>query len=127
MTKSVISTDWRNYALQQANGALPSGPLVILVHMASVWVPFTSESKEAVAHYPEIIKEVRLALQECGRQLAVFIRRRRKAAESEKKKAYIQKYIPHVAIALREMLDLTERQEQTLVAQLTDVLERSRS
>ncbi len=127
MTKSVISTDWRNYALQQANGALPSGPLVILVHMASVWVPFTSESKEAVAHYPEIIKEVRLALQECGRRLAVFIRRRRKAAESEKKKAYIQKYIPHVAIALREMLGLSERQEQALVTQLTDVLERSRS
>lgn len=127
MTKSVISTDWRNYALQQSNGALPSGPLIVLVHMASVWVPFTSESKEAVAHYPEIIKEVRLALQECGRRLAVFIRRRRKAAESEKKKAYIQKYIPHVAIALREMLNLSERQEQALVTQLTDVLERSRS
>jgi DNA topoisomerase-6 subunit B len=127
MTKSVISTDWRNYAVQQSNGALPSGPLIVLVHMASVWVPFTSESKEAVAHYPEIIKEVRLALQECGRRLAVFIRRRRKAAESQKKKAYIQKYIPHVAIALREMLNLSERQEQTLVAQLTDVLERSRA
>lgn len=127
MTKSVISTDWRNYALQQSNGALPSGPLIVMVHMASVWVPFTSESKEAAAHYPEIIKEVRLALQECGRRLAVFIRRRRKAAESEKKKAYIQKYIPHVAIALREMLNLSERQEQTLVTQLTDVLERSRS
>jgi hypothetical protein len=38
-----------------------------------------------------------------------------------------EKYIPHVAIALREMLNLTERQEQTLVTQLTDVLERSRS
>ncbi len=127
MTKSVLSTDWRNYALQQSAGALPSGPLVIMVHMASVWVPFTSESKEAVAHYPEIIKEIRLALQECGRRLAIFVRRRRKAAESERKKAYIQKYIPHVAIALREMLLLTERQEQTLVTQLTDVLERSRS
>jgi len=126
-TRSVISTGWRNYALQQSAGALPSGPLVIMVHMASVWVPFTSESKEAIAHYPEIIKEIRLSLQECGRKLAVFLRRRRKAAESERKKAYIQKYIPHIAIALREMLDLSERQEKTLVNQLTDVLERSRS
>ncbi len=98
-----------------------------MVHIASVWVPFTSESKEAVAHYPEIVKEIKLALQECGRRLAIFVRRRRKAAESERKKAYIQKYIPHVAIALREMLDLSERQEKTLVTQLTDVLERSRS
>jgi len=127
ITRSVLTTGWRNYALQQSAGALPTGPLIIMVHMASVWVPFTSESKEAVAHYPEIIKEVRLALQECGRRLAVFIRRRRKAAESERKKAYIHKYIPHIAIALREMLELSERQEKTLVTQLTDVLERSRS
>jgi DNA topoisomerase-6 subunit B len=27
----------------------PLGPMVIFVHMASVWVPFTSESKEAIA------------------------------------------------------------------------------
>jgi DNA topoisomerase-6 subunit B len=127
ITRSVLKTAWRNYSLQQSAGALPSGPLVIMVHIASVWVPFTSESKEAVAHYPEIIKEVRLALQECGRRLAVFIRRRRKAAESERKKAYIQQYIPHIAIALREMLELSERQEKTMVRQLTDLLERSRS
>ena len=127
MTRSVLNTAWRNYALSQSTGALPSGPLVIIVHMASVWVPFTSESKEAVAHYPEIIKEVRLALQECGRRLAVFIRRRRKAAESQRKKEYIQQYIPHIAIALREMLELSERQETTIVKQLKDLLERSRS
>jgi len=127
ITKSVLGTGWRNYALAQSNGALPSGPLVIMIHMASVWVPFTSESKEAVAHYPEIIKETKLALQECGRRLAIFVRRRRKAAESERKKSYIQKYIPHVAIALREILELSDRQETTLVKQLTDVLERSRS
>jgi len=127
ITKSILTTAWRNYALQQSAGALPSGPLTIMVHMASVWVPFTSESKEAVAHYPEIVKQIKLALQECGRKLAIFIRRRRKAAESQRKKAYIQKYIPHVAIALREMLDLSERQEATIIRQLTDVLERSRS
>ena len=126
-TRSVLTTGWRGYHLQQSAGALPSGPLVILVHMASVWVPFTSESKEAIAHYPEIIKEIRLALQECGRRVGVFLRRRRKAAEAERKKAYVQKYIPHVAIALREMLDLSDKQEQAIVTQLTDVLERSRS
>ena len=127
ITKSVLTTGWRNYAVQQSAGALPSGPLTIMVHMASVWVPFTSESKEAVAHYPEIVKQIKLALQECGRKLSIFIRRRRKAAESERKKAYIQKYIPHVAIALREMLELSERQQTTMIRQLTDVLERSRS
>ena len=48
-------------------------PLVIVVHMASVWVPFTSEAKEAIAGYDEIAKEIRLALQECGRRVGVHV------------------------------------------------------
>src|SRR5213080_593269 len=52
--KSVLDTTWRTYGVAQSRGALPAGPMVILVHMASVWVPFTSESKEAIAEYDEI-------------------------------------------------------------------------
>ena len=55
--------------------ALPPAPLLILVHMASVWVPYTSEAKEAIATYPEIVKEIRLALQRCGRRLAAHLQR----------------------------------------------------
>ncbi|OHB54991.1 MAG: DNA topoisomerase VI subunit B, partial [Planctomycetes bacterium RBG_13_44_8b] len=62
--KAVIETNWRNYNLSQSRGALPAGPVVLMIHIASVWVPFTSESKEAIAHYPEIIKEIKLAIQE---------------------------------------------------------------
>ncbi|MDH3216077.1 MAG: DNA topoisomerase VI subunit B, partial [Candidatus Krumholzibacteria bacterium] len=68
ITQSVIGTAWRSYGVTQARGALPTGPLIIVVHIASAWVPFTSESKEAIAHYSEIIKEIKLALQECGRR-----------------------------------------------------------
>jgi DNA topoisomerase-6 subunit B len=95
--------------------------------MASVWVPFTSESKEAVAGYPEIMRELRLALQECGRKLAMHVRAHRRAVEEEKKKSYIEKYIPHIGIALREILGLSEKAERDLVVTLKDVLERSRS
>ncbi|HMA79357.1 MAG TPA: DNA topoisomerase VI subunit B, partial [Candidatus Binatia bacterium] len=77
--KAVLDTTWRNYGVTQSRGALPAGPMVIFVHMASVWVPFTSESKEAIADYDEIRKEIKLALQECGRRLGVFLRRRERA------------------------------------------------
>jgi len=60
--KSVVETGWRNYGLQQPRGGAPVGPLVVMIHMASVWVPFTSESKEAIADYDEIRKEMSLAL-----------------------------------------------------------------
>ncbi|MFQ5350157.1 MAG: DNA topoisomerase VI subunit B, partial [Thermoanaerobaculia bacterium] len=126
LTKSVLGTRWKSYGLQQSRGALPTGPLTLMVHVASVWVPFTSESKEAVAGYDEIVKETRLALQTVGRQLSRHLSRRRKAADAERKRAYIERYIPHIGIALKEILDLSDRQEKKVVATLTDTLERSR-
>ena len=126
ITDTVISTDWKNYSFQQARGALPTGPAVIFVHVASAWVPFTSESKEAIADYPEIAKEVKLVLQECGREISIHIRRRKREAEAERKQSYIEKYIPHIGIALREILDLSKPEEAKVVRILKDVLERSR-
>ena len=126
ITRGVTGVDWKKYGLQQPRGALPIGSMVLLVHVASVWVPFTSESKEAVAHYPEIIKEIRLGLQDCGRKLGTHINRRRREADEAKKRSYIEKYIPQVAVALQEILDLSDRQRDATVTKLTDVLERSR-
>jgi DNA topoisomerase-6 subunit B len=121
---AVVDTSWRNYHVPQSRGAVPSGPLTIMVHFASAWVPFTSESKEAIAGYPEIKKEMRLALQECGRRLAQFLRRRRRAAEAERKKSYIEKYIPHIAIGLREILGFTQAEEKRTVKRLKGILEK---
>ncbi len=126
ITRGVLTTDWKNYGLQQPRGALPLGPMVLFVHVASVWVPFTSESKEAVAAYPEIIRELRLGLQECGRRLWSFVRHRQRLAEAEKKKSYIQAYIPHIGIALKEILGLSDKEEKKVVEVLTDTLEKSR-
>jgi DNA topoisomerase-6 subunit B len=126
VNKSTIATDWRNYGLQQSRGALPIGPVLLFVHIASVWVPFTSESKEAIAHYPEILRELRLALQEVGRKLGAHIKRRRRQQAAAKKLAYIQKYIPHIGFALQDILGLTDRQRARTINVLTDTLERSR-
>jgi DNA topoisomerase-6 subunit B len=126
ITKATTSTDWKSYQLQQPRGALPVGPMLVMVHIASVWVPFTSESKEAIAHYPEIVKEIRLGLQECGRRVASHIRKRRREADEAKKRAYIDKYIPQVAIGLQEILGLADAQRDRVVDDLKDVLERTR-
>jgi DNA topoisomerase-6 subunit B len=95
--KSVIEAGWRNYNLQQPRGSLPVGPLVIMVHMASVWVPFTSESKEAIADYDEIRKEMKLALQECGRKLGTYLRRRKKMQRETERRSVFERYIGEIA------------------------------
>jgi DNA topoisomerase-6 subunit B len=126
ITKAALSVDWKKYGFQQARGALPTGPLAILVHIASVWVPFTSESKEAVASYPEIMKEFRLGLMEAGRRVGVFVRRRRRDEDEQKKRAYITRYIPTIGQALQEILGLSDDRREHAVQNLKTILERSR-
>jgi DNA topoisomerase VI subunit B len=94
--KAVLDTTWRNYGVAQSRGAVPAGPMVIFVHMASVWVPFTSESKEAIAEYDEISKEITLALRECGRRLGAFLRRRERAQGESRRRNIFELYIEEV-------------------------------
>jgi DNA topoisomerase-6 subunit B len=103
VTEAVVKTDWRNYMLSQPKGSLPVGPLAIMVHIASVWVPFTSESKEAVAHYPEITREIQLAAQECGRKLAMHIRRRKHADYESKRRSLFELYIKELGASLEAL------------------------
>jgi len=124
-TKSITQTNWRPYGLSQSTGSIPQGPMTLLVHIASVWVPFTSESKEAIAHYPEIVKEVKLAIRECGRQLGSYINKKKRVNDEFKKRSYIEKYIPHVAEALAELLGKAVDQER-VKAQLKLLLEKNR-
>ena len=126
ITKSIIQTNWRGYGLTQPRGALPVAPMVIMVHIASVWVPFTSESKEALASYPEILKEVKLGLQECGRKLGTYIRKGKRLKNEFAKREYIEMYIPHVGAALQDILGLTEKEKDNTIDTLKDVLNKSR-
>ncbi len=124
--KSVLDINWRNYALSQSRGALPAGPVVLMVHIASVWVPFTSESKEAIAHYPEIIKEIHLAVQDCGRKLGMYLRRKKRIQQELAKRSYIETYLPYIGEALQDILALKQRQVNTVIGKLEKVLEKSR-
>jgi len=124
--KAVLETNWRSYGLSQSRGALPVGQIMIMVHIGSVWVPFTSESKEAIAHYPEIIKEIKLAVQECGRKLGMYVRRQRRIKQEMIKRSYIETYLPYIGEALQDILVLKDNQVTRVVNRLKETLEKSR-
>jgi DNA topoisomerase-6 subunit B len=90
-------------------------------------VPFTSESKDAVAHYDEIIKEIRLGVQECGRKVGDYVGKLRREADAARKKDYIEQYISHIAEALQEITGDSDKKTQTVESNLKGLLERSRS
>ena len=102
-SESIVDTAWKNYGVSQSKDSIPVGPIVMVVHMVSVWVPFTSEAKEAIAHYPEIIKEMKLALQEAGRQMYSYIRKNVRAREQQERVNLFEKYIPELASALSDL------------------------
>jgi DNA topoisomerase-6 subunit B len=101
--RSVVETNWKQYGLAQPRGGLPLGPMVLLVHVASVWVPFTSESKEAVAHYPDIIKEIKLGLREVGRKLAAFLHHKERARLDARRKGIFEMYIGELVSSLHHL------------------------
>jgi DNA topoisomerase-6 subunit B len=116
VTQTILSTNWRSYGLSQSRGSLPSGPVTVMVHVASVWVPFTSESKEAIAHYPEIQKEIRLALQAVGRKLGMYLRRRLRVAQEGQRRNIFLRYLGEVAGAVSQIngIDRAKLYEQLL-------------
>jgi len=126
MTESISKTSWRSYGLSQSGNNIPQGPCMILIHIASVWVPFTSEAKEAIAHYPEIIKEIKLALQELGRNLYKYVAKKRNVHEELKKRSYIEKYIPSIAEALKELIKYSDVEEKNVVELLEEMFEKHR-
>lgn len=121
ITQTVMQTNWRAYGLTQSRGSLPLGPVTLMVHIASVWVPFTSESKEAVAAYPEIQKEIRLALQAVGRKLGLYLHRRQKARHEGERRNLFMRYLGEVATAVSR-INHTDR--QALYERLMEVAKR---
>ncbi|MBI4139581.1 DNA topoisomerase VI subunit B [Candidatus Woesearchaeota archaeon] len=124
--KAVAQTNWKQYGIPQTKGSLPQAPLTIVVHLASVWPPFTSEAKEAIAHYPEIIKEMKLAIQEVARRLAQYVRKKERVGAEGKKRSYIETYLPHVANALKNLLGISQKEESVVSSKLKEILEKKR-
>ena len=106
ITKAAQEINWRSYGLSQSEGSLPNAPVVILVDFLSVWIPYTSEGKQAIANYPEIIKEIKLALQEIGRGLGSFLRKKAKIREKILRRQLFERYIPEVAKSLEILTDV---------------------
>ncbi len=100
ITQAVLNTNWRPYGLSQSRNSLPMGPVTLIVHVASVWVPFTSESKEAIATTPELEKELRLGIQYIGRSLASFLRKRQAIAAQGNRRNVFLRYLKEVASAV---------------------------
>jgi len=106
LTQAVAKVDWRRYGLEQRGGqGLPFGPAIILVHVCSTKVPYTSEAKEAVATVDEIMTELDLALKECGRRLKTHLTKKAHRAKTKEKFDIVQLILPRIAEKSAKIVD----------------------
>jgi DNA topoisomerase-6 subunit B len=117
-SQAVEEVDWRRYGFSQSVGSFPQGPLVVLIHFASVWVPYTSEGKQAIANYPEIVKEIKLALQDAGRKLYLYVNEKMRVHHIKMRRELFEKYIPELAESLEK---LTGENKEKIVGKLEKI------
>jgi DNA topoisomerase-6 subunit B len=119
ITDVVREIDWRNYGLDQPGGSgLPAGPAVVMVHVASTNVPFTSESKDAVANVPAIEKEIELAVREVARDMKSHLNERRSLEKRRRKQTVIADILPKMARKLASVAGREEPDVDTALARI---------
>ena len=104
ITDVVKGIGWRNYRLDQPGGSgIPNGPAVLMVHVASTNVPFTSESKDALANIPAIEDEIELAIREAARELKSYLNKRRSLEKRQEKQDVLSRILPEMADKVAEV------------------------
>ena len=123
ITKAISSVDWRRYGLEQRGGeGIPVGPAIILVHVASTRVPFTSEAKEAIADVPEIREEIELALKSLGRQLKMFMIKKERKSKLSEKFFLVTKILPEIAKKSAEIVEKPVPPLEPVISKIMNVV-----
>ena len=123
ITKAVQSINWRLYGLEQKGGkGTPNGPAIILVHVASTNIPFTSEAKEAIADIKEIKKDIVLALRNNAKTLARHLKKQKKRAKVSEKFDLVQKVLPAIAEKTSSVVGKPVPNLDKVVAAIMDVV-----
>ncbi|MEM5881918.1 MAG: DNA topoisomerase VI subunit B [Candidatus Aenigmatarchaeota archaeon] len=110
ITKVLMSINWNHYGISVGKSNLPAENVLILVDFISVWIPYKSEGKQAIAEYPEIIKELELAIQEALRKVSIHISKKKRAELVKMKRNVFERYLPEVAKSIAILANYDEKE-----------------
>ena len=120
---AISSIDWRRYGLTQPSGkGIPTGPAIFLTHVSSTLIPFTSESKEAIADVEEIENEIKLAFRECARKVQHHIHKKVRRAKTREKFDLITRILPEIAKKSANMLNKPIPILDPIITKIMDVV-----
>jgi DNA topoisomerase-6 subunit B len=123
ITTAIASIDWRRYGLDQPSGnGIPIGPAIFLTHVASTQIPYTSESKEAIADVEEIENEIKLAFREVARKVQMHINKKVKRVKTREKFDLITKILPEIAKKSAHMLNKPIPSLEKVITRIMDIV-----
>ncbi len=98
MTRAVTDLDWRSYGLDQRSGTgTPFGPMILIIHVLGIRIPYTSESKEAVAPVDEITSEIKEALKKAARAIRKFLNKKERRKKIGEKFRLVSTLLPEIS------------------------------
>ncbi|QDA31690.1 DNA topoisomerase VI subunit B [Thermococcus indicus] len=95
-TLAARSVDWRRYKVDDLDRA----PLVLMINVISVHVPYTGTGKQSIANVEEIQNEIRLAIMDAARRLQTYLSGKHRRLHQAKRRRTFEKYVPEIAKAL---------------------------
>ncbi len=117
ITDVVKNIDWSRYNLKDFEEA----PIVVLVNFVSVYVPYTSAGKLAIATEEDIENEIRYSVMEASRGIQKYISGRRRESEIATKKKVVSRYVSQLA---SDLSSLTGKNSEKIEKKLTAIIEK---
>lgn len=113
-TLATKSVDWKRYRIDD----LENAPLMVMINVLSVHVPYTSTGKQSIASEEEIYEEIRLALMEVGRRLKRYLSGKHRKLYVVKRRKTLEKYIDEIAKALSALVNEPEEEVRNYFVEL---------
>ncbi|MCD6372976.1 MAG: DNA topoisomerase VI subunit B [Thermococcus sp.] len=103
-TLAARSIDWKRYRVDDPERT----PLVLMINVISVHVPYTGTGKQSIANDDDIYNEIRLAIMDAARRLQTYLSGKHRRLSQVKRKKTFQKYVPEIARALHILVGVPE-------------------
>ncbi len=117
ITVAVNGIDWKRYGIQNFD----EEPVSVFVNVSSVYIPYSGVGKQAIAQEDEIIEEIKLAVQDCGRALQRHISGMKSRELKETRYNALMRYVGQMS---NDLGDITGKDKEQIKKSLTDLIEK---
>ncbi len=116
ITIAVNNIDWKRYGIQNFD----EEPVSVFVNVSSVYIPYSGVGKQAIAQEDEIIEEIKLAVQDCGRALQRHISGMKSRELKETRYNALMRYVDQMS---NDLGDITGKDKGQIKRSLTALIE----